>query len=189
MNSRISRFLMGISIAFLAFYLANDMKEGIDNRTRVQVNNTESLQRFEQALYNLEDTAQTWNQTFMYLAEGEVQDLTTLHHRLRLDRYLNMDRDRLGVRSLNTIRSPDGQRLPLQRICIATNDDEIRVKADRFSEVVDGVLGLASERHDIRIGQVDVDFTRRDEQGRLEVTLQPFCLLIRTNQSQEAGGF
>lgn len=181
MNSTYLRLIAGVVLGVIFVYAGYNLSGLIDKRTEAQEKNTQTIYRFEQALQTLTDDAKRWDTTFMYLSEDDVPDLTSLHQRLELDRYLNLNKDRLSVRSVLGVRSSNGTRLPLVKVCIATDDDVVRVEGANFNEILDGVLRLSQMRNDLTLGQIDVNFGHKQGSDRIHANLSPFCLMIRTN--------
>ncbi|MBE0506256.1 MAG: hypothetical protein IBX50_05985 [Marinospirillum sp.] len=181
MNIQSMRLLAGLIVAGVLAYAGHQLSGLIDQRTRIQASNTQSIHRFEQALQTLTADAQRWDDAFMYLSEGDVPDLTSLHQRLELDRYLNLNKDRLSVQSVDAVQASDGTPLPLIKVCIATDDEVVRVEGRHFTEILDGVLRLSQMRSDLSIGQLDVSFSHTYDSDRIRANLSPVCLLIRTN--------
>lgn len=185
MNSQSLRLIAGVLVGAMFAYAGHNLSGLIDKRTQGQEKNTQSIHRFEQALQTLTEDAKRWDSTFMYLSEEDVPDLTSLHQRLELDRYLNLNKDRLSVRSVANVRSSNGTQLPLARVCIATDDDVVRVEGDHFNEILEGILRLSQMRNDLTLGQIDVTFKRAGASGTVHANLSPFCLLIRTNSGHD----
>lgn len=180
MNIQSMRLIAGVVLGATLAYAGYNLSGLIDKRTQAQEKNTQSIYRFEQAIQTLTEDAKRWDSTFMYLSEQDVPDLTSLYNQLELGSFLNLNKDRLSVRSVESVRS-NGTQLPLAKICIATDDDSVRVEGNNFNEILDGVLRLSQMRNDLTIGQIDVVFGRSQGQGKLQVNLSPFCLMIRTN--------
>ena len=181
MNAQSLRLIAALFVGLILVYAGHNLAGLIDKRTQAQAKNTQSIYRFEQALQTLQDDAKRWDSTFMYLSEEDVPDLTSLHQRLELDRFLNLDKDRLSVRSVASVRASNGTPLPLAKVCIATDDEVVRVEGNHFNEILEGIMRLVQTRNDLTLGQIDVTFKRSGANGTVHANLSPFCLLIRTN--------
>jgi len=178
-NKSIS-MVVGAAVAVVFVFLAPKSWNALSEIQNRQISANLKLVEWKEAYHALLPVNERWNKAF---PDGrEAKDIVSLYRLIDLERHkLLADVDKVVQSQSSEVLVNDVQ-VGLQRLCVGSEGNVMKVSAGSIKELREGLRGLAG-RHDIDMGEMIFNFD--EETSKPLISISGLCLKVRIDGEGE----
>lgn len=179
-NKTIS-MIVGIAFAVVFILLTPKSWSNLSDVHSRQVSANLKLIEWKEAYQALLPVNERWNKAF---PDGHAaKDIVSLYRLIDLHQHgLLADVDKVAQSESSEVLI-NGYQVGLQRLCVSTEGNVMKIGADSIKELRSGLRGLAG-RHDIDMGEMIFSLDSQTSKPLIEIS--GLCLKVRVDGSEEA---